>query len=199
MKKIFQEGDFSAYAKINLNESREVISEISHYQQAKTTVFISHKHDDLEDLKGIIGFLESKYNVKAYIDSQDPTMPKVISAETAKRIKNRINQCHKFILLATNGAVESKWCNWELGYGDAMKYRQHIALFPMKPEGTYDYQYKGNEYMQIYPYIAYYNGTEIHSNGLHISEGYYVCYKSDDGRKTTIIPLNDWFEESNIF
>lgn len=46
-------------------------------------------------------------------------MPKVTSAETATRIKDRISRCDKFILLATNGAIDSKWCNWELGFGDA--------------------------------------------------------------------------------
>lgn len=45
--------------------------------------------------------------------------------------------------MATNGAVESKWCNWELGYGDAQKFdTDNIALFPIKPENTYDYDLK---------------------------------------------------------
>ena len=42
--------------------------------QDKTTILISHKHNDLEDLKGLLGFLESTYNVKVYIDSQDPNI-----------------------------------------------------------------------------------------------------------------------------
>lgn len=27
----------------------------------------------------------------------------------------------RFILLATDGAVESKWCNWKLGFADEIK------------------------------------------------------------------------------
>ncbi len=42
----------------------------------KTTVFLSHKHDDLDDLQGFIGFLKNNYNVDVYIDSIDPNMPK---------------------------------------------------------------------------------------------------------------------------
>ena len=93
----------------------------------------------MEALKGLLGYLERYFNVKVYIDSKDPSMPKVTSAKTAENIKARIKQCDKFILLATNGAVESKWCNWELGYGDAHKFRSHIALFPLKPKATSDY------------------------------------------------------------
>ena len=65
----------------------------------KTTVFISHKHDDLDEIKGLIGLLERKYNIKAYIDSLDKSMPKKTSGETASEIKQRINRCNKFILL----------------------------------------------------------------------------------------------------
>lgn len=189
--RIFQQGEFSDYSNISLNESRAEVSEILHYASAKTTVFISHKHDELDDLKGVIGFLQNKYNVKAYIDSQDPSMPKVTSAETATRIKDRISRCDKFILLATNGAIDSKWCNWELGFGDAKKYNKHIALFPMKPKGTYDRNYKGNEYMRIYPYIVYYDGTEKYNGGAPIAKGYYVREVTKNGNFIT--PLNEWF------
>ena len=122
MKTIFEQGTFHIYSHVRLDEARSPVVEYSQYAAGKTTVFISHKHDDLEDLKGILGFLQQTYGVKVYIDSQDPTMPKITSAETALNIKKRIDQCDKFILLATNGAIESKWCNWELGYGDARKF-----------------------------------------------------------------------------
>ena len=151
MKTIFEEGHFDLYSNVRLDEARSTIPLApSQYGYRKTTVFISHKHDDLEDLKGLLGYLEKSYNVKVYIDSMDPSMPKVTSPKTAENIKNRIQKCDKFVLLATNGAVESKWCNWELGYGDAHKYIDHIALFPVKPKGSYDSAYKGNEYMGLY-------------------------------------------------
>lgn len=192
MKNIFEQGEFRNYSNINLSESRTIIQEQTTYSKI-TTVFISHKHDDLDDLKGLIGFLEKMYSVKAYIDSKDPSMPKKTSGETAKNIKNRIIKCNKFILLATNSAVESKWCNWELGYGDAQKYRENIALFPMKSEGASNSEYKGSEYMQIYPYICYYNGTEKYTSGNLIAKGYYVRYTENES--TYITPLADWFNK----
>ena len=76
--------------------------------------------------------------MKTYIDSRDPSMPHITTAETAANLKARIKKCDKFILLATNAAIDSKRCNWELGYGDAQKFKTHIALFPLKPKGSYD-------------------------------------------------------------
>jgi hypothetical protein len=193
MKGIFEKGSFSKYSQIRLDEARTTVLAHSQYGASKTTVFISHKHDDLEDLKGVLGFLQKTYGVKVYIDSKDPTMPKVTSAETALNIRERIKQCDKFILLATNDAIESKWCNWELGYGDAQKFKKHIALFPMKPRGAYDSQYKGSEYMNIYPYISYFDGTEKSTDGIPIPCGYYVC--SYEGNVNHITPLGEWFDK----
>lgn len=192
MKFIFEQGTFSSYSQVNLNESRSSILQHSLYGERKTTVFISHKHDDLEDLMGVLGFLQRTYDVNVYIDSQDPTMPKITSAETALNIKERIKKCDKFILLATNGAIESKWCNWELGYGDAQKYKEHIALFPIKPRGSYDSAYKGSEYMSIYPYVAYYDGTEKYTDGSTIPQGYYV--RTREKNTNYITPLGDWLK-----
>lgn len=190
MKEIFEQGHFDAYSNVRLDEARGAIP-IAHSQfgYRKTTVFISHKHDDLESLKGLLGYLERYFNVKVYIDSNDPSMPKVTSAKTAENIKARIKQCDKFILLATNGAVESKWCNWELGYGDAHKFSSHIALFPLKPKATSDYAYKGSEYMRLYPYIIYCDGTERYDDGSPVKKGYYVYDKNSD----SATPLDQWF------
>ena len=196
MNRIFTQGTFSAYAKIDLREARSDSFETLQYQREKSSVFISHDHDALDDLKGFIGFLERNYSVKAYIDSQDPAMPRITSPTTAKTIKYRIKNCDKFIFLATNGAIESKWCNWELGFGDAVKYKKHIALVPMKPIGTPNDSYKGNEYMGIYPYIAYYNGSEKYKSGKPVSKGYYVVNEGEDKKSRTITPLAQWFSIS---
>ncbi len=195
-KYIFEQGDFNAYMVDSLYHAKQPIMEPVYemFSQQRTTVFISHKHDELEDLKGIIGFLEKTYNVKAYIDSKDSSMPAVTSGETATRIKDRIDQCDKFILLATNKAIEAKWCNWELGYGDAKKFKKNIALFPMKPKGDNDTSYKGNEYMSIYPYITYFNGTERYSDTKElIPKGYYVRYKEKDSYYIT--ELSKWLRD----
>lgn len=61
MKEIFEQGEFSEYRINNLQKSMGVINESFAFFEEKVPVFISHKHDDLDDLKGIIGFLEKKF------------------------------------------------------------------------------------------------------------------------------------------
>lgn len=193
-KFVFNEGDFASYKKQQLNEARgEIVRPDPYWGRAQISVFISHRHDDLEDLRGIIGFLESQYNVKCYIDSRDPSLPKTTSGETAQRIKGRIDGCKKFILMATEGAIDSKWCNWELGYGDAKKYKDHIAIFPLKKKDSYESSYKGNEYMQIYPSIAYYGEGEIYQGGQPVKPGYYVAERGEN--TYFITPLVEWLSK----
>ena len=193
MKYIFEQGEFDGYRSYSLDAACAPIME--QYQiQYEPTVFISHKHNDLNDLKGILGLLEQQFGVKVYIDSRDPSMPPIISGETALRIKQRIDKCKKFIFLATNGAIESKWCNWELGYGDARKSEhKNIALFPMKPKDGLDYQYKGTEYFSIYPHIVYSDGTECYDTRRPIEIGYYVRTVKDG--KGYLQKLYNWLHD----
>ena len=65
MVEIFSSGAFANY-KIQdtrytsvLNESRSFSA--GERKSSKSTVFISHKHSDLEDLKGLIGYLEQYF------------------------------------------------------------------------------------------------------------------------------------------
>ena len=133
MSSIFYRGQFNDYKVSSLSPALESVTatytcDSGSYIRRKT-VFLSHKHDDLEDMKGVIGMLERKFNVNVYIDSMDGAMPKTTCGETASRIKGKINDCDKFILLATEGAIESKWCNWELGFGDAKKTKVEVSPF----------------------------------------------------------------------
>ncbi len=190
MINIFEQGSFNKYYIYNLTEAKSEIYAGYGYSR-KTTIFISHKHEDLDDLKGVLGFLQKQYGVRVYIDSRDPSMPEKTNSETAAKIKKRIKQCDKFILLATNAAVESKWCNWELGYGDAQKYDEHIALFPLKPRGASDTQYKGSEYLDIYPAIVY-DALLKYSNITPDPYDYYV--KNTVNGVPQYISLENWLK-----
>ena len=91
MKHIFERGSFGNYriTDLQLNEARSETRSFSEGGRVsyRTTIFLSHKHSDLEDLKDIIGFLR-RFNVDVYIDSMDKAMPKITSGETAHRIKS---------------------------------------------------------------------------------------------------------------
>lgn len=194
---IFERGYFdnnkvsASIIKNTLNEMRNF--KASSEYSPKSTVFLSHKHDDLEDLRGVVGLLEN-IGADVYIDSMDNKMPAETSGDTASRIKEVIKFCRKFVLLATEKAIESYWCNWELGIGDTHKFMRHIAILPMKDKGTYDHNYKGNEYLQIYPSIEYNKAfTNIH--GHYFKEGYYVKQPKDKSGTTYITELKEWLNQ----
>lgn len=104
---------FSADNIVNLNES---------YSRDKTKpmIFLSHKHDEFSILQDVIAFLNNE-GVDVYVDWMDPSMPAYTNAETAHKLKQSIKVADKFILVATPNAINSKWCNWELGLGVATK------------------------------------------------------------------------------
>jgi len=135
------------------------------------TVFLSHCHDDKEEINQAVVFLRDKGGASIYIDWLDPSMPATTNADTAGIIKTRINACKKFILLATNNAINSKWCNWELGYGDAIKSLNNIALLVLSENsGTWH----GTEYLRLYPRIEESNFVPdhfkvIYPNGTDVS------------------------------
>ena len=58
MKAIFEQGEFSNYRSSRLDEAMQPITESYEYATKKTTMFLSHKHDELDDFQDIIGFLE---------------------------------------------------------------------------------------------------------------------------------------------
>ena len=194
---IFERGYFKASKVINLNESLKETRTFSKYKtEYKPTVFVSHKHSDVEDREEVKGILEILENLgaKIYIDSMDNKMPDETSGETATRIKEVIQYTKKFILVATEKAIESFWCNWELGIGDTYKYIENIAIIPIKEKGEWDSQYKGNEYLQIYPTIEYNKAfTNIH--GHYFVEGYYVKKpKSKEGVRYITL-LKEWLKQ----
>lgn len=143
-------------------------------------VFISHKHSDLPELKGLLGFLKNKCNVVPYIDSMDKGMPPKTCATTASRIKKVIEFCPKFIFLATEDALTSMWCNWEVGIADKWKLSgNNMAIMPILDPGKKDEDYKGQEYLRLYPYIE----DKPNSNG--VGKYLVVNYPTPSGWKQT--------------
>ena len=168
-----------------INESREYSLE-----RSRTSVFLSHKHSD----RGLMLRIKEMFQhlgIEVYIDWLDEEMTAQTSGRTANILKKKIKQYDKFILVATNGAIASKWCNWELGLGDADKYeKDKISIMPIanSNNGSWD----GNEYLQIYPTIEYEDGTSKYVNGKYIPEGYYVLYPEDEKHTRKVTLLKDW-------
>ena len=117
----------------------------------ETSVFLSHKHGETEIINQVVA-LFSGLGVGLYIDWEDNGFPTSTDGSTAQRLKKKISETDKFVLLATETAIASKWCNWELGYGDSCKYPRNIAIMPILevPDTTFP----GSEYLQMYPIIT---------------------------------------------
>lgn len=164
---IFTKQEFQsiAYKKANskgyttLNESRMFSQSTS-----KTSIFLSHSHLDKALVVQAKTFFEN-LGISIYVDWADETMPEKTNGITAQKIKRQIYKNDKFVLLATNSAITSKWCNWEVGIGDIYKLSSRkIALLPLAENSGV---WNGNEYLQIYPIIE--------KNSLKDNE-YYIRY-----------------------
>ncbi len=121
--------------------------------QAEVTVFLSHSHKDKDQIQPAIAFLRS-HGVSIYVDWMDDGMPDTVSGETAKKLKDRIKQQKKFLVLVTENSKDSRWVPWELGFADSTKGMDHIASFPIAEHSDFTH----NEYMDIYPRIQIVNG-----------------------------------------
>lgn len=171
---------------LTLNESLRNFKNESKF--LKTKIFLSHKHDELEQLEGAISFLKDN-SVDVYVDWLDEGMPKTTSGQTAVRIKEKIRENDKFILLATEGAINSKWCNWELGLGDSAKYINNIAVLPIKKDYS---DFTGNEYLEIYPYIIRFDQITNFRNNVYPT-GVYIIYPLINGNNK-ILSLGEWIK-----
>ena len=70
-----------------------------------------------------------------------------------------------------------------------------IAIFPVKEKNLTENDYKGHEYMSIYPLILYYDGSERYfSSEKPVEVGFYWGYKNEVGRYI-ITPLAEWLSK----
>ncbi len=106
----------------------------------------------------------------------DGEMPARTSAETAHKIKAKIREHDKFIILVTENSKDSRWVPWELGIADGEKGIPRIASFPIRND---DKEFDGNEYFSIYPRI------------YQVSNIWYVWL----AEPPTIKPLSQWLSE----
>ncbi|MDD4968027.1 MAG: toll/interleukin-1 receptor domain-containing protein [Paludibacter sp.] len=202
-----------SYVSINEERTRTKNARESFNQgksKNKPIVFLSHKHDELKLLEQTINLIKS-CGVDVYIDWMDEGMPKKTCSKTAERIKDKIEKSDKFILVGTEGAINSKWCNWELGIGDVRKHEDaNLAILPIKRNYS---DYSGNEYIELYPTIQYEDGSSYHvlmqeidgcityvlqfgnkpAKG-RIPKGYYVQIQDDHSEEIikVLIKLEDW-------
>jgi hypothetical protein len=184
---LFTEAEFSVVAKARAGGRLFESVVASARQESKTgkttSVFVSHAHAERDKIGEATAFLKGM-NVAVYVDWADETMPEKTSGVTATKIKQKIILNDRFLLIATNAAVASKWCNWELGIGDTFKAStDKLAILPLADNRGH---WTGNEYLQVYPRIEPVPKAE---------GGYYdIIFRLVYPNGTTKW-LNDWLNE----
>lgn len=159
---------------------------------SRTSIFLSHSHQDKDKVEQAKYFFEN-LGISIYVDWMDSTMPERTNGVTANRIKVKIQNNEKFILLATNRAVNSKWCNWEVGIGDIYKLsKDNIAILGLADNNRH---WTGNEYLQIYPSIEFQNGEKLNNFNEYIARGYYVMYPPNPDGTRNYKTLEKWLNE----
>ena len=109
-----------------------------------------------------------------------------------KGLKKKLKKTASLFFLATEGTISSKWCNWELGFGDSHKYIDNIAIFPIRND--YD-NFSGTQYLDIYPRIEFVEANTVTRKvGGYFSAGYYVITPRDEDGTSYYTRIEEWLE-----
>jgi hypothetical protein len=139
----------------SIYESKQVKASYKGWKSA----FLCHSHRDEKLVDGLLAMFEEN-GIELYIDWKDHAMPDTPNVETAKRIQYKIKTNDIFLFLATANSKASRWCPWEIGYGDSSNKRIYII------STSDDYDTYGNEYLELYPKIDH--GSTESRKGLAI-------------------------------
>lgn len=159
-------------------ENRQIFSKKNGYD-----LFLSHSYLDKSLVYTIVDlFNDAGYSV--YVDWMVDTQldRSMVTVDSAKTLKSRMDTCSGLAYIATANTSSSKWCPWELGYMDG-KQNGRCAILPVLESQSS--QFAGQEYLGIYPYIDY----EKISNGAK-----YDFWVNDPIDKQKYVCLRQWLE-----
>lgn len=146
--------DFAEFASKYRNLTEQINARKTAAQRSPSgSTFLSHSSKDDELVVGAIKILEG-HGGQVYVDEKDPSLPPYTTKDTAAKLKERIQVCRKFVLLASENSKNSKWVPWELGLADGYKSISRIALFPAV-ERHHETQWTSWEYLGLYNRIVW--------------------------------------------
>jgi hypothetical protein len=129
-----------------LTEDSRLFSSTDRYD-----VFLSHSYKDADVIYGIKSIIGS-LGLKVYVDWIDDSGldHDTVTTRTAQVLRQRMQTCSCLIYVHSPNATHSVWMPWELGYFDGFK-PSHVWILPLVSE--YDSEFKGQEYLGLYPPI----------------------------------------------
>ncbi len=140
----------------------------------KIPLFLIHKPDQQEELDSAINFLNN-FRVMLYVDWLDNVTEDDKSEELTQTILQKITACDKIIFLATEEALQSKWCNWVIRLAKTKIKTEDIIILPVRSD--FD-DFQGEDILQKHPYIY-----EVEEHLYHIQ------YPNGDSKE-----LADWMK-----
>lgn len=146
-------------------------------QRTSFDIFLSHSFKDAETILGVKLTLEDMGH-SVYVDwITDPGLSREsVTKDTAALLRLRMVQSKCLFYATTDNASQSKWMPWELGFMDGQKQKSSILPISVTQNATDDY--KGQEYLGVYPYITKGKavGSTTDSLWVHESPSVYVSF-----------------------
>jgi len=142
-------------------------------------IFLSHSYSDKDSIKAIKQTIE-EMSFSVYVDwIHDGQLDRSkVTKESADLLRKRMKQCRTLFFVTSLTSPVSKWMPWELGYFDAFK--QRVAILPIVETPAITNEYKGQEYLGLYPYVAKdkLKGSEKLTLWIHEESNTYITFKS---------------------
>lgn len=131
-------------------EVTEALRRAARQRFARYDIFLSQTIRDAEIVLGVYDFLTSAGHTVFcdWIDASEADRTQ-ITPENAAFIRATMSVSDSLLFLDTDGAVESLWMCWELGWFDGG--RGPVAVLPVLAEG--ESYYRGREFLGLYPYV----------------------------------------------
>ena len=128
-------------------ELREAAAETGTYN-----FFLSHSFLDADVIRGLRGEIR-KMGFSVYVDwVEDAQLDRSrVTRRTAGLLRERMERCEALLYASSPNAPSSLWMPWETGYFDGHLGR--VAILPVFESDPQHTQYKGQEYLGLYPYV----------------------------------------------
>ena len=148
--------------------AKRIISEASAPADEQFDVFLSHSSAEPEDIVlGVMLLLEDR-GLSVYVDKySDPQMsPAHVSRKTAHVLRSRMRNSEILLYIHSAHSKTSRWMPWELGYFDGLKGKVGVVPVTRNQEENF----KGEEYLNLYPYVDVAKATGSNIDYLWITE-----------------------------
>lgn len=116
-------------------------------------IFISHSYSDADEILRVKTIIE-EIGFTTYVDwIVDKQLNRAkVNKETAEILRKRMKRCKSLFFVSSENSPSSKWMPWELGYFDALKGK--VAILPISSSSETTNEYRGQEYLGLYPYVT---------------------------------------------